>query len=139
MPAEPNVLVWLLIEQEGAVLLGRRKAEQPPFAGQWVLPGDEMPEEESASETAARFAREQLDVRVGGEEFVDTLYLEDGGVEYAANLFRVTAYEGKPRYRESGPYVEVRWLLPAELWEEGLYPMPAPLRTVLTASERSIT
>ena len=48
-----HVLVWLLLEQDGAVLLGRRKADRPPFAGQWVLPGDEMPDEESASETLA--------------------------------------------------------------------------------------
>ena len=112
--AEPRILVWLLIEQEDAILLGRRKADTAPFAGRWVLPGDEMGEDESASETTERFAREQLDLRVRGEEFVETLYLSDGGKDFAVNVFRV-GYEGRPRFRESGPYQEVRWFLRSDL------------------------
>lgn len=112
--SDPKVLVWLLLEQDGAVLLARRKSDRPPFASQWVLPGDVMPEEESASETAQRVGQDELDIRVSRDEFVETLYLEDGGVEYAVNVFRVD-YEGRPRYRESGPYTEVRWALASVL------------------------
>jgi hypothetical protein len=131
---EQTVLVWLLFEQDGAVLLARRKSDHPPFAGQWVLPGDAMPEAESATETAERAGHDQLDVRVSGDEFVDTLYLEDAGIDYAANIFRVR-YEGRPRFRESGPYTEVRWVLPSALvaWQG----MPRPLVDVIRKSTPS--
>jgi ADP-ribose pyrophosphatase YjhB (NUDIX family) len=111
---EQPVLVWLVIEQDNALLLARRRSDRPPFAGQRVLPGDVMPDEESASETAARIGRDHLDVNVTEDEFVDTLYLQDGGAPYAVNVFRAT-YEGRPRYRDSGPYTEVRWVLPSAL------------------------
>jgi ADP-ribose pyrophosphatase YjhB (NUDIX family) len=135
---EPRILVWLLLEQDGAFLLGRRKPDLPPFAGQWTLPGDTMPDDESASETMARFGRDQLDVRVTHEDFFDTLELSHLGIAYAINVFRV-AYTGQPRFRESGPYTEVRWLLPGDLTDASAYPMPSPLRTALLAAERSRT
>jgi len=135
---EQRVLVWLLLEEDGAALLGQRKAEEPPFAGQWVLPGDEMPQAESASETVGRFGREQLDIRIAGEEFADTVYLTEGDIEYAVNVFRVVAYEGRPRFRESGPYAEVRWVNPEEFQREHAYSMPGPLRASLISTlERS--
>jgi hypothetical protein len=128
---EQTVLVWLLLEQDDAVLLARRKSDQPPFVGQWVLPGGAMPDVESATETAERVGRDQLDVRITGDEFVDTLYLQDAGIDYAANIFRVT-YEGRPRFRESGPYMEVRWVLPSALvaWQG----MPKALIDVIRKS-----
>ena len=133
-----RVLVWLLLHDGDAMLLGLRKPDQPPFAGQWVLPGDEMPEDESAAETLGRFGREQLDIRASGEEFVDTLYVNEGPEEFAVNVFRVDSYEGRPRFRESGPYSEVRWVTRAEVTDENAYPMPAPLRASLApAKERS--
>jgi ADP-ribose pyrophosphatase YjhB (NUDIX family) len=129
--SEQRILVWLLVEQDGAVLLSQRKADEPPFAGQWTLPGEEMPGSESASETVGRFGREQLDIRIAGEEFADTVYLEESDLEYAANVFRIVAYEGRPRFRESGPYTEVRWVVRDEFQDEQAYVMPGPLRTSL--------
>ena len=46
-------LVWMLVEQDGGVLMARRKAEKPPFPDLWVLPGDIMRDEESTTETMA--------------------------------------------------------------------------------------
>src|SRR5262245_30609141 len=112
---DPRVLVWLLLEEDDALLLALRKPDAPPFAGAWALPGEEMPGEESASETIGRFGREQLDINIGGEEFADTLYLADEGIDYAVNLFRVLSYSGRPRFRESGPFTEVRWVTRADL------------------------
>jgi ADP-ribose pyrophosphatase YjhB (NUDIX family) len=133
-----RVLVWLLLHEGDAMLLGLRKPDKPPFASQWVLPGDEMPEDESAVETLQRFGREQLDIRPGAEEFVDTLYVKEGPDDLAVNVFRLDSYEGRPRFRESGPYSEVRWVTRAEVTDEKTYPMPAPLRASLApASERS--
>jgi hypothetical protein len=122
-----RVLVWMVIETFGTVLLARRKPDQPPFAGAWTLPGDDMRADESASETMERVLRDQLDATLSGDTFESTLNLTDGGVEYVANLFRVRL-QGHPRYRESGPYAEVAWADPKAL--EGIQ-MPEPLRAAL--------
>ena len=114
MNEQEKVLVWIMLEQDGALLLGRRKADEPPFAGRWTLPGDVMAVDESSTETLERFAHDQLDVRVEEEEFVETLFLSDGGQEYAVNVFRVR-FSGNPRFRESGPFQDVRWFLRADL------------------------
>jgi ADP-ribose pyrophosphatase YjhB (NUDIX family) len=111
---EPVVLVWLLIQVEDALLVLRRKADRPPFAGRWVLPGDVMRVDESALETIQRVGGEELDLSIMDFEFVETLELRDGKVDYAVNVFRVTNYEGRPRYRESGPYADAQWLLAGE-------------------------
>ena len=133
MTSDQLVLVWLLIEAEGALLLGRRKADLPPFAAQWTPPGDLMRAEESAVETIGRFSGEQLDISVVDFEFASTVYLREGS-DYAVNLFRVTSYEGSPRFRASGPYEEVRWVAPADLKIENDYPMPAALRQALVST-----
>jgi ADP-ribose pyrophosphatase YjhB (NUDIX family) len=119
-----RVMIWLLFEQEGAVLLTRRKADRRPFAGTWTLPGEVMRFDESASETLQRFASAELDVRVSAEEFVDTFYLTESGTTYAVTVFKPASFEGRPRYRESGPYEEARWSLPDDL------PSPAPAALV---------
>jgi ADP-ribose pyrophosphatase YjhB (NUDIX family) len=128
-----KVLVWLLLEQAGAVLFALRKADGGPLAGKLVLPGDEMDADESAAETIGRVAREELDLRVTGEEFADTLYINEGDQRFAVNVFRVTTFEGRPRFRESGPYEDVRWGLRSEIWDPKL-PLPEPLRAMLTGS-----
>jgi hypothetical protein len=127
--SEPRVLVWLVLEQDGAVLLAMRKQDREPFGGNWTLPGDLMDESESASETIQRVARDELDVTAIDEEFIDTLFVADGEVEYAANVFQVN-YGGRPRFRESGPYQMVRPFLTQGINEvESL--MPAGLADLL--------
>lgn len=112
-----RVLIWLLIEQEGTCLLAHRKADEPPFAGRWTLPGDEMRREESALETIQRIGRDDLGVELGSEEFIDTFYLEESGTRYAVTVFKPLAVSGPLRYRESGPYLEVAWGTAATLPE----------------------
>jgi ADP-ribose pyrophosphatase YjhB (NUDIX family) len=131
-----TVLVWLLIEQGDTVLMALRKPDSPPFAGWLVLPGAEMAGDESAIETMGRVAREELDLQVLGEEFVETLAVEDGGRRYAINVFRVTTFEGRPKFRESGPYVDVRWGRKSELADPAL-PVPEALRALLVARDGS--
>jgi ADP-ribose pyrophosphatase YjhB (NUDIX family) len=126
-----HVLVWLLVERDGAVLLTRRKASEPPFANQWVLPGEEMLDDESSGETVARVAREELGAGFSGDDFFTTLEMLEGGNSYTANVFRVSL-EGHPRYRESGPYEEAAWAPLAELKTAGL-PMPSQLLDALVA------
>ena len=126
-----KVLVWLLVENAGAALLVRRKDDEPPFAGQWVLPGDEMPEFESAAETLSRVGKEELGVDVSMDSFVTTIELSEGSDNFAINIFRV-AVEGRPRYRESGPYEEAAWAEPTTLPGAGLL-MPLQLLDALVA------
>jgi ADP-ribose pyrophosphatase YjhB (NUDIX family) len=125
--SDEKVLVWLLFERDGAVLFGLRKADEPPFAGQLTLPGDEMEADESAAETIGRFGREELGLSITGEEFFDTLYVSEAGQDYAVNVFRVTSFSGTPRFRESGPFVDVRWGLVSEVSDPAL-PIPDVLR-----------
>lgn len=118
-----RVLIWLLFEQDGGVLLTRRKAKSAPFGSYWTLPGDLMRAEESASETVRRFARAELDVEIAAEEFVDTFYLNEGSESYAVTVFKPASFTGRLRYRESGPYAEASWALPLDL--------PSPLHAEL--------
>ena len=122
-----RVLVWMVVEADGTVLLARRKEDRPPFAGLWILPGDDMRYEESASETMERVLKDHLDASLFGDIFEATINLTDGGVEYIANLFRVRL-RGHPRYHAGGPYAEVAWADPKSL--DGVT-MPEPLREAL--------
>jgi SAM-dependent methyltransferase/ADP-ribose pyrophosphatase YjhB (NUDIX family) len=125
-----SILVWLLFEDGDEVLLARRARDGGPFAGQWTLPGDAVPEEESAEETLRRFARESLGVDVQGEEFEETLYLSDGGQNFVTNVFRVTAFTGELRFRR-GAFEEARWLPRAELGDADALSIPQDLRDLL--------
>jgi ADP-ribose pyrophosphatase YjhB (NUDIX family) len=127
-----HVLVWLLVERDGSVLLTRRKPTETPFAGHWVLPGEEMGQDESADETIARIGRDELGVDISTEDFVATLEILEGGSSYAINVFRVSL-AGHPRYRESGPYAEAAWAPLGNLRGAGLA-MPPQLLDALVAS-----
>jgi len=129
-----HVLVWLLVERDGSVLLMRRKTVETPFAGQWVLPGDEMTDDESAVETLVRVGREELGAGVSGDTFVETLEVLEGGNSYSINVFRVSL-EGHPRYRESGPYEEAAWAPLNELRTAGLSMPPQLLDALVAANE----
>jgi ADP-ribose pyrophosphatase YjhB (NUDIX family) len=129
-----HVLVWLLVERDSSVLLMRRKTIETPFAGQWVLPGDEMAEDESAVETLVRVGRDELGAGVSGDTFVETLEVLEGGNSYNINVFRVSL-EGHPRYRESGPYEEAAWAPLNDLRGAGLSMPPQLLDALVAANE----
>ena len=107
-------MVWMLIENDGAVLLAHRKPENPPFADEWVLPGTASAQGESAGDTLARMARDDFDVALQASEFVESLSVPSGGADHAVDVYRV-GFEGTPKFRESGPYQEVGWAEPEEL------------------------
>jgi len=125
-----SIMVWLLFEHEGQVLLARRPDDSKPFAAQWTLPGDVMPEDESSEETLRRFAREVLGVEVGQEDFEETLYLSEGGANLVTNVFRVLDYHGDLRFHK-GAFEEARWVEPVELRDATRFPMPPDLRALL--------
>ncbi|HEU0073023.1 MAG TPA: NUDIX domain-containing protein [Dehalococcoidia bacterium] len=122
-------MVWMLIENDGAVLLAQRKPESEVFAGRWTLPGEVRGDEETDEETLARVAADDFGVELQGEEFVERLHVSTGGRQHQINVYRV-GFEGSPKFRESGPYEEVGWAAPAELDELDIE-LPEALRTFL--------
>ena len=122
-------MVWMLIENDGAVLLAQRRPDSEVFAGRWTLPGEVKGEDESDSETLARVAAEDFGVELQGEELVERLHVSTGGRQHQISVYRV-GFEGSPRFRESGPYEEVGWAEPEELDELDIE-LPQALREFL--------
>ena len=133
MSVEHTVLVWLLIENEDSVLVARRKPDEAPFAGDWVLPGDELRKGQSPSSFIALYGKDQLDIQVMGDEPFQTLHLDDGENVYAVAVHRV-GFEGRPRFRESGPYSEVGWAPLGDLMDAKAYPRLVELAGYLTGT-----
>jgi hypothetical protein len=127
-------MVWMLIENDGAVLLAQRKPESEVFAGRWTLPGEVRGDEESDEETLARVAADDFGVELQGEEFIERLHVSTGGRQHQINVYRV-GFEGSPKFRESGPYEEVGWAAPDEL--EGCSSSPRPSSRKRCARARS--
>jgi SAM-dependent methyltransferase/ADP-ribose pyrophosphatase YjhB (NUDIX family) len=132
----PEILSLALFERGSRTLVARRKADQPPFAGQWLLPAAIVGAEESAEEALERHAYGELGVEVEQQEFVETLYVEDEstGRRYVANVFRVLRHQGQVRFRAAGEYEDARWLTDDELAE---VPMPPALPEWLRAGRRA--
>ncbi len=122
-------LVWLLVENDGAVLLAHRKEDEAPFSGRWTLPGGVRSDTESTNTAATRIAGSDLGVEVKGLALYDTIDAADGGETYSIDVLRV-GYEGRPRYRDSGPYAEVGWTPPDEVDELDIE-LPPELKTLL--------
>ncbi|HLG11900.1 MAG TPA: NUDIX domain-containing protein [Dehalococcoidia bacterium] len=122
-------MVWMLIENDGAVLLAQRKQDSEVFAGRWTLPGEVRVEGESDAEALARVAADDFGVELRGEEFVERLYVSTGGRQHQVDVYRV-GFEGSPQYKESGPYEEVGWAAPGELGELDIE-LPPALREFL--------
>lgn len=133
MTDEHTVLVWLLIEDGDSVLVARRKPDEPPFADGWTLPGDELRKGQAPSSFIALFGKDQLDIQVMGDEPFQTLHLSDGDETYAVAVHRV-GYEGRPRFRESGPYSEVGWAPRSDLLDAAAYPHLAELAKQIVES-----
>ncbi len=111
-----DTVVWMLIENDGAVLLAQRKDDMPPFAGEWALPGELAAEDESASETLKRIAANDFGMELQGEELIETIKVASAGSEYEVAVYRV-GFEGQPKFRDSGSYTEVGWATSEELDE----------------------
>ncbi len=132
MTTEHTVIVWLLIENNGSVLVARRKQDDEAFSGGWVLPGEVLPRGKSPSDLTAEFGKDQLDIQVMGDEPFQTLHIADGKATYAIAVHRV-GYEGRPRFRESGPYTEVGWAPKSDLKDATAYPFLSELARYLEA------
>lgn len=117
----PDIMSLALFERGKRTLVVRRKADAPPFAGSWVLPGGAVLGSDAMEESLERHVYHELGVETSSTalDFAETLYLEDpaSGNRYVANVFRVTHHQGQLRFRAAGDYADARWLTSEELSE----------------------
>ena len=134
----PDILSLALFERGGRALLARRKADKPPFAGRWLLPGAIVAPDEAMEEALESHLRRELGIDEPEFAFADTVYVEDAGDgrRYVANIFRVDRYAGELRVRVAGDYDDARWLTRDEL---AAVDAPAPLRDWLAGERRAAT
>ncbi|HEX5478088.1 MAG TPA: methyltransferase domain-containing protein [Dehalococcoidia bacterium] len=130
----PELLSAALFERSGRALVAHRKPARPPLGGQWVLPLTRVGSEQTAEEALRRHAREQFGIDVAGEEFIDTVYVEDpaDAERYIANIFRTPLGEGPMRFNTEGDYDDARWLGSGDLDQVLMPPaMREPLVSIL--------
>ena len=122
-----KILSLARFERDARTLIALRKDDRPPFAGQWLLPGAVVGDDESAEEALERHVLRELGVKIAEQEFAETLQLVDapGRQLYAANVFHIQRHGGELRFRADGDYEDVRWLTADDL---ASLPMPSPLR-----------
>lgn len=123
-----EIMSAVLFEKKERALVAHRR--RPPFAGQWMLPSTLVRDDEAAEEALRRHANEEfgLALQPDGETFVETVYLDDGGEHYVANIFRADLPAGPMRFNADGDYDDAKWLGAQEL---DLVTMPPDLRAPL--------
>jgi len=90
-------VVAAILESEGRILIGRRKAEQShPL--QWEFPGGKVEAGETPAQALARELEEELGIReAAGGEIARYQYTYPGKNPIELIFFRVTSYQGEPR------------------------------------------
>jgi SAM-dependent methyltransferase/ADP-ribose pyrophosphatase YjhB (NUDIX family) len=127
-----KILSLGLFEINQRLLVARRKANVPPFGGQWLLPAVQLREDQSAEEALELHTYSEMGIEIGVPEFAETLYVEEAATRerYVANIFRVPRYTRQLRFRANGDYDDMRWLSEGEV---AALDMPAALRDWLVA------
>lgn len=101
-----------LIERDGAVLIGRRRADQV-HAGKWEFPGGKVEAGETPMAALERELEEELGLHeVRAHEVLRYEYAYPGRAPVRLVFFRVTAYRGTV---DGAQFAELRWEPPAGL------------------------
>jgi mutator protein MutT len=89
-------VVAAIIEREGKILIGRRKAEQShPL--QWEFPGGKVEQGETPAQALGRELEEELGIRgAAGPEITSYEYTYAGRDPIRLFFFRVTKFQGEP-------------------------------------------
>ena len=89
-------VVAAIIEREGKILIGRRKAEQShPL--QWEFPGGKVEHGETPAQALDRELEEELGIRgASGPEITSYEYTYAGRDPIRLFFFRVTEFQGEP-------------------------------------------
>jgi 8-oxo-dGTP diphosphatase len=99
-------VVAAIIERQGKILIGRRKAAQShPL--QWEFPGGKVEPGETPAQALARELEEELGIRgAAGPEIVRYEYTYAGRDPIRLFFFRVTEFQGEPT---NVIFHEMRW------------------------------
>ncbi len=99
-------MVAAIIERNGRILIGQRKAEQShPL--QWEFPGGKMEPGETPAQALSRELEEELGIRQSaGREIARYPYAYPGKNPILLMFFRVDSFEGEPR---NLVFQELRW------------------------------
>jgi mutator protein MutT len=105
-------VVAAIIEREGKILIGRRKAEQShPL--QWEFPGGKVEPGETPAQALGRELEEELGIRgAAGPEIARYEYTYAGRDPIRLFFFRVTEFQGEPA---NLIFDEMRWEPPPSL------------------------
>jgi 8-oxo-dGTP diphosphatase len=108
--ADPVPVAAALIERDGRVLIGRRKAGR--FAGKWEFPGGKIEEGETPETCLKRELREELDIDAQiGPFFLSTVYpYRHATIELLT--YRARIISGEISLRD---HTEVRWVAVGDL------------------------
>jgi 8-oxo-dGTP diphosphatase len=115
-----EVSVGVMVQPDGAVLLGQRPAGKP-YAGYWEFPGGKLEVGETVEAALARELHEELGVTVERCERWRVLEHDYPHAYVRLYFCKVTAWTGEPHGREGQalawqrPPVDVNPLLPAAL------------------------
>jgi 8-oxo-dGTP diphosphatase len=127
------LVVAALIEQEGRVLVARRRADQAqPLA--WEFPGGKIEPGESPSQALVREIQEELacSIEVGG--VVDVVFFAYDTFDLIMPVYRATIRAGVPVARQ---VAAVAWVTRAELATLAFAPADLPLARRLAGEPRS--
>ncbi len=106
----PAILAAALFRRGERALVVRRSQFARPALGRWFLPAVVVPPEQTVEEALRRHVGDELGVEIAREEFIDTLYIEYGGVQFVTSVFEILSYEGTLRFRAGGEYEDARFL-----------------------------
>lgn len=107
-------VVAAILEREGRILIGRRRADQShPL--QWEFPGGKVEPGETPAQALARELEEELGITgARGEEILRYRFQYPGKSPITLIFFRVTSYDGELQNRI---YPEISWSVRERLAE----------------------
>jgi len=113
-----------IIEQDGKILLAKRKKEDP-LKGKWEFPGGKIETNESPEACLKRELQEELGIdAVVGEFFCSSKYqYEHIAIELL--VFRIESFAGEIKPNE---HADLAWVAPVEL---NNYELPAADRPIV--------
>jgi 8-oxo-dGTP diphosphatase len=100
-----------IIEQEGLVLIARRKPGKH-MGGKWEFPGGKIEPGETPEQSLERELEEELALRVEVGPFLCRTFYEGDGISLELLVYRINGVTGVPELRD---HQEIRWVKPEEL------------------------
>lgn len=110
---EPKIAVGTLVEWQGGLVMLKRDID--PGRGKWVYPGGFVDRGESLEQAAAREAREEAHIEVGGLELLGAFSYPGHPVILISYIARVIS--GTPEAGDEAQACEI-WQLDAIRWDD---------------------